>query len=245
MRAELRDASTRRRLLLNARLARQAGAEFLGTGLLLTAVIGSGIAAQRLSPGDLGLQLFENVIAIVLTLAALIVVFQHVSGAHFNPLITLADRVLHRELGLVTIVVYLVAQIAGAIGGTVLANAMFGVPTAFSGDERVNPGTLIGEVVAAAGLVLIVFALVRTGRSALAAPVVAAWIAGACWFTSSASFANPAVTIGRMFSDTFAGIAPASALPYIGSQIVGAAIGVGLVVLLFPDRHGQDGKAAR
>jgi len=218
-------------------LWRRVLAEFIGTGLLVAAIIGSGIAAQRLSPTDVGLQLLENRSATVLALAVLILLFQPVSGAHFNPVVTLADRVLAARHRLGVIVAYLLAQIAGAVCGAALANAMFGVPTTISTKDRVEPGSVVAEVVATAGLVLLIFGLTRAGRSVLVvAPAVAAYIGAAYWFTSSTSFANPAVTIGRMFSDTFAGIAPGSGLWFIGAQLVGAAIGVGLVLLLFPIR---------
>ncbi|MFC7580732.1 aquaporin [Schaalia naturae] len=206
----------------------------MGTGLLVAVVVGSGIAAQRLSPGDVGLQLLENSSATALGLAVLILIFQPVSGAHFNPVVTLADRTLGASCSVGTIVAYVAAQVIGGIGGGVLANAMFGAATALSTTERATAGHLLGEVVATAGLILLIFALVRTGRAALVGPAVGAFVGAAYWFTSSTSFANPAVTIGRIFTDTFAGIAPASAWPFLAAQLVGAALGVGLVLLLFP-----------
>lgn len=215
-------------------LWRRATAELLGTGLLVAVVVGSGIAAQRLSPGDVGLQLLENSSATALGLAVLILIFQPVSGAHFNPVVTLADRTLGASCSVGTIVAYVAAQVIGGIGGGVLANAMFGAATALSTTERATAGHLLGEVVATAGLILLIFALVRTGRAALVGPAVGAFVGAAYWFTSSTSFANPAVTIGRIFTDTFAGIAPASAWPFLAAQLVGAALGVGLVLLLFP-----------
>ncbi|OJX70198.1 MAG: aquaporin family protein [Micrococcales bacterium 73-13] len=217
-------------------LWRRLSAEFLGTGLLVAIVVGSGIMAERLSSSDVGLQLLENSLATALGLVALILVFQPVSGAHLNPVVTLADRALGAALRPSGILGYVLVQIAGAIGGAVLANFMFGVATTMSTKDRLDTGHLLGEVIATAGLVLVIFALVRTGRAALAAPVVAAWIGAAYWFTSSTSFANPAVTIGRMFSDTFGGIAPTSAPWFIGAQIIGGAVGVGLVLLFFPIR---------
>ena len=217
-------------------LARRLGAEFLGTALLVAVVVGSGIAAQRLSPDDVGLQLLENSLATALGLAVLIAIFQPVSGAHLNPLVTLADRALGTRHTPVAIAVYLVAQFAGGIGGAVLANVMFETPTAISTTARATPGTLLGEVVATAGVVLVIFALVRTGRATAVAPAVGAYIGAAYWFTSSTSFANPAVTIGRLFTDTFAGIGPASVLPFLAAQAVGAAIGIALVLLFFPTR---------
>jgi glycerol uptake facilitator-like aquaporin len=217
-------------------LWRRAAAEALGTGLLVAVVVGSGIAAQRLSPNDVGLQLLENSLATALGLAVLIAILQPVSGAHLSPVVTLADRALGASHHPVAIVVYVLAQLAGGIGGAVLANVMFAVPTALSTTQRATVGHLLGEVVATAGLVLVIFALVRTGRAAVAAPAVGGYIGAAYWFTSSTSFANPAVTVGRIFTDTFAGIAPASALPFLAAQVVGAACGVGLVLLFFPTR---------
>ncbi|WP_026927933.1 aquaporin [Granulicoccus phenolivorans] len=217
-------------------LWRRAAAEFVGTAALVAVVIGSGIAAQQLSPNDTGLQLLENTLATVFGLAVLIAIFQTVSGAQFNPVVTLADRVLGARRTLAELGVFVVVQIAGAIGGAVVANLMFEVPTTLSTKVRATPGHLLAEVVATAGLVLVIFALVRTNRSGWIPAAVGSYIGAAYWFTSSTSFANPAVTIGRMFSDTFAGIAPGSVLPFLGAQVVGAALGVGLVVLFFPRR---------
>lgn len=219
-------------------LWRRAVAELLGTSLLVTIVVGSGIAAQQLSPGDIGLQLLQNSTATVLGLTVLILVLGPVSGAHFNPAVSLADWVLGRRSGtgltLPELGTYVVAQTAGAVGGSVVANAMFEVGTSISAKERATPGHLLGEVVATAGLVLLIFALVATSRGALAAPAVGAYIGAAYWFTSSTSFANPAVTVGRIFSDTFAGIAPASVPGFVLAQLVGAAVGLGLLLVLFP-----------
>ncbi len=219
-------------------MARRLLAEFLGTALLVAVVVGSGIAAARLSPQDVGLQLLENSTATAFGLAILILMFGPVSGAHFNPVVTVADWFLsRRDAGGFSsghIAPYLLAQCAGGVAGALLANAMFEVGTSFSGNERASWGHLIAEVVATAGLVLLIFSLVRTNRAALAGPAVGAYIGAAYWFTSSTSFANPAVAIGRMFSDTFAGIAPTSVLPFIGAQGVGAAIGVALALALYP-----------
>ncbi|THG31019.1 MIP/aquaporin family protein [Naasia lichenicola] len=221
-----------------AHLLRRLVAEFLGTGLLVTVVVGSGIAASTLSPDDVGLQLMENSIATGLGLAVLIVVFGPVSGAHFNPVVTLVDAVLSRVSSArarsSTLAGYVAAQVAGAITGALLSNAMFEVPMAISETDRLSGGRLLGEVVATAGLVLLIFALTRTGRGHLAPAAVGAYIGAAYWFTSSTSFANPAVTIGRIFSDTFAGISPASVAPFIGAQLLGAALGAALTALLFP-----------
>ncbi len=191
-------------------MARRLLAEFIGTAFLLAAIVGSGIAAQRLSPHDIGLELLENSIATGAALAAIILAFGPVSGAHFNPVITLADRLLG---GMKTALAagYVVAQLAGAALGVVTANLMFSLPALEASTKARNgPGLWLAEVVATFGLVLIVFTLVRSGRSALAAPAVGVYIAAAYWFTASTSFANPAVTLARTLSDTFAGIAPRS-----------------------------------
>ena len=214
--------------------ARALGGEFLGSALLTAVVVGSGIAAQNLSPADVGLQLFENAFATALGLGVLILIFQTVSGAHFNPVVSIVDLLFHRR-GVAITAAYIPAQILGCIGGAILANVMFAEPAiAWSTRNRADGPHLLAEVVATAGLVLVIFALVRTGRSHLAAPAVGAYIGAAYFFTSSTSFANPAITIGRAFSDTFAGIAPASVLPFIAAQLVGAALGWVLVRALFP-----------
>ncbi len=208
---------------------RAVSAEFVGSALLAALVVGSGIAAQSLSPSDTGLQLLENAFATALGLPVLILIFASASGAHFNPIVSLVDAALGgrpwRDLAL-----YLPAQIAGCIGGAVLANIMFALPpVTVSESHRLSWPHLIGEVIASAGLILVIFVLARTGRSAVIAPTVGAYIGAAYFFTSSASFANPAITIGRVFSDTFAGIAPDSIAPYIAAQLLGAAIGFAAV----------------
>lgn len=207
-------------------------AELLGTGLLVSVVVGSGIAASRLSPADTGLQLLEDSTATALGLAVIILLLSPVS-AHLNPVVTLVGLALERGRA-ADAAAYVAAQAAGGILGALLANAMFGLPPAIAATERVSAGSLLGEAVATAGLVLLVFSLNRTGRDALIAPAVGAYIGAAYWFTSSTSFANPAVTLGRVFSDTFAGIAPASVLPFIGAQLVGAVVGAALLIALFP-----------
>jgi glycerol uptake facilitator-like aquaporin len=213
---------------------RAAVGEFLGSAGLAAVVVGSGIAAQRLSPTDVGLQLFENAFATALGLAVLILVLAGVSGAHFNPVVTLVDIALHRRHWS-TAAIYLPAQVVGCIAGAILANVMFAAPAvAWSATDRSAWPLLLAEVVATAGLIVVIFALVRTGRSQLAGPVVGAYIGAAYFFTSSTSFANPAVTIGRMFTDTFAGIAPGSVLPFVAAQFVGAALGFMVVLILFP-----------
>jgi glycerol uptake facilitator-like aquaporin len=192
-------------------LARRATAEGVGTAFLVTIVVGSGIAAQRLSPGDVGLQLLENSIATGAGLVALILAFGPVSGAHFNPVVTLADRLLG---GTTTrdSAVYMIVQVAGACVGAVVANLMFDLPAVtLSTHTRSSSGLWLGEVVATFGLLLVILGVVRSGRASAAAFAVGGYIAAAYWFTSSTSFANPAVTIGRSLTNTFAGIAPSSA----------------------------------
>lgn len=219
---------------MNPDSARALAGEFVGSALLAAVVVGSGIAAQTLSPSDAGLALFENAFATALGLAVLILVFQTVSGAHFNPVVSVVDALLHRKGWAVTSA-YVPAQVIGCIAGAILANLMFAEPAvAWSTTDRATWPHLLAEVVATAGLVLLIFALVRTGRSHLAAPAVGAYIGAAYFFTSSTSFANPAITIGRAFSDTFAGIAPGSVLPYVAAQLVGAALGWALVRGFFP-----------
>ena len=227
-------------------LARRLFAEAVGTGLLVTVVVGSGIAAASLSPGNVGLQLLENSTATAFGLGVLVLLFGPVSGAHFNPLVSVADWLLGRGAGTGLngrdVAAYTGAQVVGGIAGAVLANAMYSLaPVQVSGRERVSGGVLLGEVVATAGLIALIFALARTGRAPLSAAAVGAYIGSAYWFTSSTSFANPAVTIGRVFSDTFAGIAPASVVPFIAAQVLGAALGAGLVRVLYPDVAGIAG----
>jgi len=214
--------------------AQRITAEFLGSLLLAAIVVGSGIAAQRLSPTDVGLQLLENSLATALGLFAIILMFGAVSGAHFNPVVTLADSILG-ERPRRDVLSYLPAQTLGCIVGAVLANVMFGEQAvAWSTNERLTWPHALSEAVATAGLVLVIFALVRTHRAHLAPAAVGAYIGAAYFFTSSTSFANPAITIGRMFSDTFAGIAPTSAPGFIAAQVVGGAIGVFIVRYLYP-----------
>ena len=221
-------------------LPRRLLAEFVGTALLVAVVVGSGIAAAQLSPDDVGLQLLENSTATVFGLAVLILLFGPVSGAHFNPVVTAADWLLGRRAGTgITahhLAAYLAAQVAGGISGAWLANLMFDRRVfEIATKDRITIGHLVGEVVATAGLIALIFALARTGRAALSAAAVGAYIGAAYWFTSSTSFANPAVTVGRIFSDTFAGIDPTSVPGFIAAQIVGALIGLGLIAALYPD----------
>ncbi|MGH8940764.1 MAG: aquaporin, partial [Actinomycetes bacterium] len=220
-------------------LGRRLLAETIGAGLLVTVVVGSGIAGHRLSPDDVGLQLFYNSTATVFGLAVLILMLGPVSGAHFNPVVSAADWWLGRRSGTGLtgrdVAAYTAAQIIGGIGGAVLANVMFDVPTNLSTTDRSDWHLWVGEVVATAGLVALIFALARTGRGAWAAPAVGAYIGAAYWFTSSTSFANPAVTVGRVFSDTFAGIEPESVPGFLAAQLVGGLLGVLLVRALYPD----------
>jgi arsenate reductase len=213
-------------------LRRRLLAELLGTLLLVSVVVGSGIAASRLSPEDRGLQLLENALATALGLFVLISVLAPISGAHLNPVVSLVDAALGHRLW-TDAAAYLPAQVVGAAVGAVLANLMFGLPAAtVSTNERLTLDHALAEVVATAGLVVVVFVLARTGRATWTPAAVAAWIGSAYFFTSSTAFANPAVTLGRMLSDTFAGIAPLSALGYVAAQLVGAAVGLGVVVAL-------------
>jgi arsenate reductase len=218
-------------------LARRAVAEALGTALLVCAVVGSGIAAQRLSVGDTGLQLLENTVATAAALAAIILVIGPVSGAHLNPVVTLVDCVLgrrHRR----DLAAYVPAQVLGACAGAIVANAMFELPLIeASTTDRAGSGVWLGEVVATFGLVLVIFGMTRGGEHRLIPFAVAGYIAGAYWFTSSTSFANPAVTIGRTLSNTFAGIAPADAPMFILMQVIGALVALGAVLLLYPTRR--------
>ncbi|GAA3381678.1 aquaporin [Cryptosporangium minutisporangium] len=214
-------------------LVRPLLAEGLGSALLAALVVGSGIAAQQLSD-DVGLQLLENAAATAAGLFAIILMFGPVSGAHFNPVVSLADAAFG-GLPWRTAAAYVPVQIVGCVAGAVLANAMFAQPAvSVSGTERATGPHLLAEVVATAGLVLVIFSLARSGRAATAPAAVAAYIGAAYWFTSSTSFANPAITVGRMFSDTFAGIAPSSAPAFIAAQLVGGAVGVALIAVLYP-----------
>jgi glycerol uptake facilitator-like aquaporin len=215
-------------------LARRVFAEFLGSLLLAALVVGSGIAAQRLSPTDVGLQLVENAAATAVGLFAIILMFAPVSGGHFNPVVSLAGAVFgglpRRDLA-----GYIPAQIAGCTSGAVLANLMFDAPAvSISTRHRASPAHGLAEVVATFGLILLVFALTRTGRADRAPAAVGAYIGAAYWFTSSTSFANPAITLGRMFSDTFAGIAPSSMPMFVAAQLVGLAMAVVAVRVLYP-----------
>lgn len=221
-------------------LAKRLVAEGLGTGLLVAVVVGSGIMAETLS-SDVGIQLLANALATVFGLAVLILVLGPVSGAHFNPVVSLADWWVGRRggegagLGGGEVAAYSLAQTAGALLGAVLANAMFDLaPLQVSTKERSDPSLWLSEVVATTGLLLLILSLVRTQRTAVVAPAVGAYIGAAYWFTASTSFANPAVTVGRTVSDTFAGIDPASVPAFVLAQLVGAAVGTGLALWFHP-----------
>jgi glycerol uptake facilitator-like aquaporin len=221
---------------LHLDLTRRLVAEALGTGLLVVAVIGSGIMASRLSPNDVGLQLLENAAATAGALIGLILMFGAVSGAHFNPVVTLVDR-LFGSLSTRDGVCYVGAQVVGGCIGAVVANLMFELPAVeWSTNSRSSGGLWLSEIVATVGLLLVIHGCVRTGRASAVPFAVGVWIAGAYFFTSSTSFANPAVTIARMLSDTFAGIKPSSAPMFIVMQLVGALLAFALIRVLYPRR---------
>ncbi len=222
---------------------RRLTAEFLGSAMLAAIVIGSGIAAQSLSPGDIGLELLENAIATGAGLSVIILIFGPVSGAHLNPVVSLVDCALGR-MRWKEALAYTPFQIAGCIGGALLANIMFARATfELSTKHRLSGPHTVAEVVATAGLVLLIFSLERSGRTHLTPAAVGSYIAAAYFFTSSTSFANPAITVGRMFSNTFAGIAPSSGPGFIGAQLAGGAVALGLIALLFPRHQSDHGRA--
>jgi arsenate reductase len=215
-------------------LPRRLAAELLGSAFLAAIVIGSGIAAQRLSPSDTGLELLENSAATAAGLFAVILMFGPVSGAHFNPVVSFADAAFG-GLSWRDAAAYLPAQVAGCVAGAVGANLMFGdAAVSISARHRASGAHALSEVIATAGLVLVIFALARSGRLASAPAAVGAYIGAAYWFTASTSFANPAITIGRMFSDSFAGIAPSSAPAFIAAQIGGGIAGALIIRFLYP-----------
>lgn len=218
-----------------SRLARQASAEFLGSAGLVMIVIGSGIAAQRLSPGDVGLELLENALVTGAGLVALILAFGPVSGGHLNSVVTLADRafggVSNRQVA-----VYLPAQLAGGVLGAVLANLMFSLPAVtISTHHRTGGGVWLSETLATFGLIVLIFGLVRAGRAVMAPFAVGAYISGAYFWSSSTSFANPMIDVARTMSNSFAGIAPASVPMFVVMQLAGGAVAVVAVRLLYPD----------
>jgi glycerol uptake facilitator-like aquaporin len=210
-------------------------AEFLGSAFLAAVVIGSGIAAHNLSPGDVGLQLFENAAATAAGLFTIILMFGPVSGGHFNPVVSLVDAsfggIRWRDA-----LAYIPAQIGGCILGAVVANGMFALTAiSISTKHRASPAHLFAEVIATLGLLLVIFSLARTRRASAAPAAVGAYIGAAYFFTSSTSFANPAISVGRMFSNTFAGIAPASVPGFVIAQLVGGGVAIAVIRLLYPD----------
>lgn len=215
-------------------IVRQCAAEFVGTGFLLAAVVGSGIMAERLTD-DVGLQLLQNAVATAGVLTALILALGPASGAHFNPAVTLADRAFG-GIDTRTTVAYVVAQVAGGVAGVVMANLMFDLPAIeWSTTDRSGGHLVLAEGVATVGLLLVIFGVVRSGRPAMAAFSVGGYIAGAYYFTSSTSFANPAVTVARAVSDTFAGIDPGSVPAFVVAQLLAVGVAVGLILVIYPD----------
>jgi glycerol uptake facilitator-like aquaporin len=235
---------------MNPAVWRRLIAEFTGTGLLVAIVVGSGIAATNLT-GDPGLRLLINSLATAMGLAVLILVFMPAGGAQFNPVVTAADWILGRRTehryGIGQAVTVIVCQVAGAIAGSALADTMFSQPVLSpSHHHRTGTPLLLSEIVATAGLLLVIVTLARTGRLQHASWAVGAWIGAAYWFTASTSFANPAVTIGRSLTNTYAGIAPSSAGPFVAAQIIGGALGTLLAVVVHPlprTRSGADTQA--
>jgi len=228
---------------MNAAVGRRLLAEFTGTGLLVAVVVGSGIAATRLTT-DGALRLLVNSLVTALGLAVLIVVFIQAGGAHFNPVVTATDWILGRRTarryGLGQAAAVIACQIAGAIAGAALADAMFAEPVLSpSHHHRGGTGIFLSEVVATAGLLFVIVILARTGRLQHVAWAAGAWIGAAYWFTASTAFANPAVTIGRTLTNTYAGIAPASAPAFIAAQLIGGALGTLLAVTVYPVRRGR------
>jgi arsenate reductase len=224
-----------RRELTQPPLPRRLAAELLGSAFLAALVIGSGIAAQQLSPGDTGLQLLYNATATAAGLFAIILMFGPVSGAHFNPVVSVVDAAFG-GLRWRDVVAYVPAQVAGCIIGAIAANAMFDrAVVSISTHHRASPAHVFSEVIATLGLLLVIFSLARTRRLASAPAAVGAYIGAAYWFTSSTSFANPAISVGRMFSDTFAGIAPASVPAFVAAQLAGGAVAIAVIRVLYPD----------
>jgi glycerol uptake facilitator-like aquaporin len=225
---------------MHRELSRRLFAELLGSAFLAAIVIGSGIAAQQLSPGDTGLELLENAAATAAGLFAIILMFGPVSGAHFNPVVSLVDASfggLRRREALA----YIPAQIGGCILGALAANGMFARSlVTISTKHRATDAHLLAEVIATLGLLLVIFALARTRRGASAPAAVGAYIGAAYFFTSSTSFANPAISVGRMFSNTFAGIAPASVPGFVVAQVVGGTVAVAVLRVLYPDVTPED-----
>ena len=216
-----------------ATLWRRLVAELLGSALLAAVVVGSGIAAQQLSPGNVGLELLENAVATAAGLYAIILMFGPISGGHFNPVVSFVDAAFG-GLPWRGAVAYLPAQIIGCIGGAVVANLMFAkAAISLSTHKRASGAHLLSEIVATLGLILVIFAMARSGRSRSTPAAVGAYIGAAYFFTSSTCFANPAITVGRMFSNTFAGIAPSSVLSFVVAQSVGGVVAFVLLKLLY------------
>jgi glycerol uptake facilitator-like aquaporin len=216
-------------------MTRRLLAEYLGSAFLAAVVVGSGIAASQLSPDDTGLALLENAAATAAGLFAIVLMFGPVSGGHFNPVVSLVDAHFG-GLSWRDALAYIPAQVAGCITGAIAANGMFALAAiSISTHHRASPAHVLAEVIATLGLLLVIFSLARTGRTPSAPAAVGAYIGAAYWFTSSTSFANPAITVGRMFSDTFAGIAPASAPAFIIAQLAGGLVAIAVVRALYPD----------
>src|ERR1700688_2500241 len=219
---------------MNQPLGRRLFAEFLGSAFLAAIVIGSGIAAQRLSPGNTGLELFENASVTAAGLFAIILMFGPISGAHFNPVVSFVDAAFD-GLSWRDACAYLPAQVAGCVGGAVIANLMFSkAAVSISTHHRATGAHFLSEIVATLGLILFIFALARSGRSRTAPAAVGAYIGAAYFFTSSTSFANPAITVGRMFSNTFAGIPPSSAPAFVFAQVLGGILAYVVIKALYP-----------
>jgi arsenate reductase len=215
-------------------LPRRLLAEVVGSAFLGAVVVGSGIAAARLSPGDIGLELFENAVATAGGLYVIILMVGPVSGAHLNPVVSFVDAAFG-GLSWRAAAAYLPAQVGGCIGGTIVANLMFSrAAISVSTKDRASGAHWLAEVVATVGLIVVIFSLARSGRGASAPAAVGAYIGAAYFFTSSTSFANPAITVGRMFSNTFAGIQPASVPGYVLAQIVGGVVAIALIRALYP-----------
>jgi arsenate reductase len=211
--------------------------ETIGCVMLMVVVVGSGLAAQSLSPGDVGLELLENALAIGAGLFVIINVIAPVSGAHLNPVVSLADAWIG-TCSWFRAFLYLPFQFAGCILGSIVANLMFGHEwVSWSTHHRASAPHFLSEIVATAGLIFMIFALQRNGRRSLSAAAVGLYIFAACFATSSATFANPAVTVARAFTNSFTGIAPSSLPLYVAAQLIGGACGVGLTLLLFPNRE--------
>lgn len=221
-------------------LERRVFAEFIGSAFLGALVIGAGIAASRLSPGDVGIELFECAAAVGAGLFAIIIMIGPVSGGHVNPIVSLVDASFG-GLSWTDALAYIPAQVGGCIAGAILANAMFAkAAVSISTKHRASGSQLLAEVVATLGLLLVIFALARTKRATSAPAAVGAYIAAACFFTSSSVCANPALAVGRIFSDSFAGFAPSSVPGFIVAQLLGGLLAIGVVRILYPDVTPRD-----